>query len=33
MGATVLNVAGDAICAIFVAKKEKELDLPLYLSQ
>ena len=33
MGGTTLNVLGDAVCSIYVAKKEKELDASLYLAQ
>ena len=33
MGGTTLNVLGDAVCSIYVAKKEKELDPAVYLAQ
>lgn len=33
MGGTTLNVLGDAVCAVYVAKREGELDTSRYLSQ
>ncbi len=30
MGSTVLNILGDAVCAVYVAKQEGELDLQQY---